>query len=97
MSDLKQAPSLDGTQPIYADTSDTDEIKDQNGDTDYVNSNGLDSEKAVQPAPQWGSDAPDGGLTAWSVILGLWCTAFCSFGWLNSTFAHFYMVHHSFC
>lgn len=42
-----------------------------------------DSEKAAQatsspPAP------PDGGVTAWLVVLGGWCTAFCSFGWLNS-------------
>ena len=47
-----------------------------------------DAEKAVvqpKPAPP-GSDAPDGGLTAWLVVLGGWCTAFCSFGWLNSTF-----------
>lgn len=29
-------------------------------------------------------DAPDGGRTAWLVILGNWCTSFCSFGWVNS-------------
>ncbi|KIW91957.1 uncharacterized protein Z519_06939 [Cladophialophora bantiana CBS 173.52] len=84
MSDLKRDPSLDGTQSIYTGTSDMDQMKDQNGDTDYINSNGPDPKKAVQPAPQWGSDAPDGGLVAWGVILGLWCTAFCSFGWLSS-------------
>lgn len=28
--------------------------------------------------------APDGGTRAWLVIVGIWCTAFCSFGWLNS-------------
>ncbi|KAG5658059.1 hypothetical protein KAF25_007010 [Fusarium avenaceum] len=27
---------------------------------------------------------PDGGLTAWLVVLGAWCTSFCSFGWINS-------------
>lgn len=32
-----------------------------------------------------GSDAPDGGATAWLVVLGAWCTSFCSFGWVNST------------
>ncbi|KAI8309488.1 Fujikurins efflux protein [Colletotrichum sp. SAR11_59] len=31
-----------------------------------------------------GSDAPDGGATAWLVVLGAWCTSFCSFGWVNS-------------
>lgn len=94
MSDVKQDPSLDGTQSIYADTSDTDPMKGQNGDTEYINSSSPDPEKAVQSAPQWGSDAPDGGLIAWGVILGLWCTAFCSFGWLSSTFTHPYMVHY---
>lgn len=37
------------------------------------------------PAPA-GSGAPDGGLTAWLVVLGAWCTSFCSFGWINSKF-----------
>lgn len=94
MSDLKQDPSLDGAHSIPTDTSDTDQIKDQNGDTDYVNPNGPDAEKAVQPAPQWDSDAPDGGVIAWGVILGLWCSAFCSFGWLSSTFTLLYISHH---
>ncbi len=29
--------------------------------------------------------APDGGLAAWSVVLGAWCILFCSFGWINSS------------
>lgn len=50
-----------------------------------------DQSSLTQPeapsAPAWGSnDAPDGGLTAWLVVLGAWCTSFCSFGWINSTF-----------
>ena len=31
------------------------------------------------------NDAPDGGMQAWSVVLGSWCVLFCSFGWINST------------
>ncbi|KZL71919.1 major facilitator superfamily transporter [Colletotrichum tofieldiae] len=31
-----------------------------------------------------GSEAPDGGVVAWLVVLGAWCTSFCSFGWVNS-------------
>ncbi|KAH7161959.1 hypothetical protein B0J13DRAFT_614645 [Dactylonectria estremocensis] len=27
---------------------------------------------------------PDGGLAAWLVVFGAWCSSFCSFGWLNS-------------
>ncbi|KUL83909.1 hypothetical protein ZTR_06852 [Talaromyces verruculosus] len=30
------------------------------------------------------NDAPDGGMQAWSVVLGSWCVLFCSFGWINS-------------
>lgn len=89
MSELRQDPSLDGFQLIHMDTSDTDPIKDRNGGTDYVDSNDPNREKAGQPAPQGGSDAPDGGLIAWGVIVGLWCSAFCSFGWLSSTFPLF--------
>lgn len=42
-----------------------------------------DSEKGVEPASTQ-PVPPDGGATAWLVVLGAWCTAFCSFGWLNS-------------
>lgn len=42
-----------------------------------------DSEKAVKDASSQPSP-PDGGSEAWLVVLGAWCTAFCSFGWLNS-------------
>ena len=31
-----------------------------------------------------GDGPPDGGLTAWLVVLGAWCVLFCSFGWINS-------------
>ncbi|KAL4996291.1 major facilitator superfamily domain-containing protein [Aspergillus recurvatus] len=31
---------------------------------------------------------PDGGLKAWSVVLGAWCCLFCSYGWVN-TVGHF--------
>jgi hypothetical protein len=46
------------------------------------------SENDAEKAPNQPSrpQAPDGGLKAWLVVLGAWCTAFCSFGWLNSTF-----------
>jgi hypothetical protein len=32
------------------------------------------------------SKAPDGGAVAWLVVVGAWCTSFCSFGWINSKF-----------
>jgi hypothetical protein len=44
-----------------------------------------DGSTTQQPVkPVAGSGAPDGGLTAWLVVLGAWCTSFCSFGWINS-------------
>ncbi|OJJ45250.1 hypothetical protein ASPZODRAFT_69526 [Penicilliopsis zonata CBS 506.65] len=39
--------------------------------------------QTVPEAPKF-SPAPDGGATAWLVVLGAWCTSFCSFGWINS-------------
>ncbi|PQE29566.1 major facilitator superfamily transporter protein [Rutstroemia sp. NJR-2017a BBW] len=41
-----------------------------------------DIERSIQ-LPQANSP-PDGGTIAWLVVLGAWCTSFCSFGWLNS-------------
>ncbi|KAH8906507.1 putative monocarboxylate transporter [Coniochaeta sp. PMI_546] len=37
-------------------------------------------------------DIPDGGVTAWLVVLGAWCVSFCSYGWINSvgTFQEYY-------
>lgn len=35
-------------------------------------------------SPPWMKDIPDGGLDAWLVILGNWCTSFVTFGWINS-------------
>ncbi|KAK1243447.1 hypothetical protein MKX07_004075 [Trichoderma sp. CBMAI-0711] len=35
------------------------------------------------PAPT-GNEPPNGGLRAWLVVVGAWCTSFCSFGWINS-------------
>ncbi|CAK7203832.1 hypothetical protein SEUCBS139899_006581 [Sporothrix eucalyptigena] len=44
----------------------------------------FDEEKLDTPALFQRPAAPDGGLAAWLVVLGTWCTSFCSFGWLNS-------------
>ncbi|KAK5989518.1 MFS transporter asaE [Cladobotryum mycophilum] len=44
----------------------------------------LHSDTQAPPGPPPGSDGPDGGTRAWLVVLGAWCTSFCSFGWINS-------------
>ena len=45
------------------------------------------SESSSAPAPAPGgtnpADFPDGGLEAWLVVLGGWCTLFCTFGLVN--------------
>lgn len=46
----------------------------------------IDHEKQDAPVPPTGpnpADFPDGGLKAWSVVLGAWCCLFASFGWIN--------------
>ncbi|KAK2606292.1 hypothetical protein QQS21_003340 [Conoideocrella luteorostrata] len=43
-----------------------------------------DGKDAQKKATQSASQAPDGGMQAWLVVLGAWCTSFCSFGWINS-------------
>jgi len=44
-----------------------------------------------QTGPVWTNDAPDGGMVAWLVVLGAWCTSFCSFGWINNMFPSIYI------
>jgi hypothetical protein len=43
------------------------------------------SAPASAPKPA-GGEPPDGGWEAWSVVVGVWCISFCSFGWVNSEF-----------
>jgi hypothetical protein len=31
-----------------------------------------------------GDGPPDGGVEAWTVVMGAWCCSFCCFGWVNS-------------
>jgi hypothetical protein len=42
--------------------------------------------RSIEKPPAWDNDdpPPDGGITAWLVVLGAWCILFCSFGWINS-------------
>jgi len=47
-----------------------------------------DGEKGLPALPFNPADIPDGGLQAWSVVIGGFCCMFVSFGWINckSTF-----------
>ncbi|KAH8896776.1 MFS general substrate transporter [Thozetella sp. PMI_491] len=51
-------------------------------------------EGPVTPPTEAAADEPpNGGMVAWLVVFGAWCTSFCSFGWLNSigVFQAYYM------
>ncbi len=60
-----------------------------NSDSEGVTDGTLEKGEVPQQSLAWGSDAPDGGLDAWLVVLGAWCTSFCSFGWINSEYIHY--------
>lgn len=81
MSDPKQLGTPARNQPIDRGIENT-EYQAENSSAPSTLHND-DAEKATQSKPL-GSDAPDGGAVAWLVVLGAWCTSFCSFGWLNS-------------
>jgi hypothetical protein len=54
---------------------------------DSTNSNFTkDFDDTPQNAPASHRGAPDGGAAAWLLVLGAWCTSFCSFGWINSAY-----------
>ncbi|KIW20635.1 hypothetical protein PV08_01211 [Exophiala spinifera] len=62
-------------------TPDTSSAPAPESETQYT-----DVEKSAEeakPKPP-ARESPNGGLAAWLVVLGAWCTSFCSFGWLNS-------------
>ena len=56
-------------------------------DTEVEYTSGFEKTEAIEPVgPRFtGEGPPNGGLTAWLVVFGVWCTSICSFGWLNST------------
>lgn len=41
-------------------------------------------QEEVKPAPFAMPIFPEGGATAWGVVIGCWCTSFASFGIVNS-------------
>lgn len=55
-------------------------------ENDFTDKSSVAEQPDAEAAPpaSYKSDAPDGGVTAWLVVLGAWCTSFCSFGWINS-------------
>jgi hypothetical protein len=94
MSDLKMHTTPSGNHSIERETDFTDFGTRASSATPTLQD--VDAEKGPQSKLP-NSDAPDGGTAAWLVVLGAWCTSFCSFGWLNSsTTSHHISAQHSF-
>lgn len=55
-----------------------------NGDQRHANDSSDETALEDQPDGKSISSAPDGGLQAWLVVLGAWCSSFVSYGWINS-------------
>ncbi|KAK2591729.1 hypothetical protein QQS21_010583 [Conoideocrella luteorostrata] len=72
-------------QPKSTPGSETDRDPEDERNTVFGHTTG-DSPKLKNAGP------PDGGTTAWLVVLGAWCCSFCSPGWINSmgTFQEYY-------
>ncbi|KAH8885867.1 MFS general substrate transporter [Thozetella sp. PMI_491] len=70
-----------GNDPLWDKTGSTEFGADQSDDPSATPER--DPEKSIDRKSPSG-DIPDGGLSAWLVVLGAWCVSFCSFGWLNS-------------
>lgn len=65
-----------------------DSVKRQTAESDQEVGVGQEGSSSLTPDSSEDGpsheDAPDGGLTAWLVVLGAWCSSFCSYGWINS-------------
>ncbi|ETS74370.1 hypothetical protein PFICI_14236 [Pestalotiopsis fici W106-1] len=73
LKDKEPDSSQDQSQPTGSNKFEIDDNRE----------NATDS-SAADEAVGWKSPAPDGGSKAWLTVLGVWCVAFCSFGWINS-------------
>lgn len=51
------------------------------------NNNNNNNNSTTTASEHYQNGPPDGGMRAWLVVLGAWCTSFCSFGWINSAFS----------
>jgi hypothetical protein len=71
---LDDKSHLDSTRDSNSDVPERVTPADAKGDTEKA---------AVSSAPAIPDAFPDGGLEAWSVVLGGFCTIFASFGWIN--------------
>jgi hypothetical protein len=106
MADIQQPSTLSEKRPIEKETSDgsttpiaSDKQIIEKETVEYPPSTPSTSQEVdieqTAPPNTLGSEAPDGGLAAWLVILGVWCCSFCTYGWMNSIgiFQEYYQDH----
>ncbi|KAL7935865.1 monocarboxylate permease-like protein [Trichoderma chlorosporum] len=95
------SPALDA-KPLSSSTSSTDVERAFHEQHNPEQGAATDVEKMGQPEPQQGASTgpdfgppPDGGIEAWLVVLGGFCTVFASFGWINciGIFQDYYQSH----
>ena len=72
-------PPSDGVDS-NAPTDVNDDVQEKSGKPDDAEQ----ATAAAAPSASVAPVAPDGGARAWMVLGGGFCTAFCTFGWLNS-------------
>lgn len=81
--------------PISSSVEDIEAKAKQGYESDSIDIAPGDNDNNDDPERQDTDDEdkiPDGGKTAWLVVLGAWCVSFCSYGWINSigTFQAYY-------
>ncbi|KAJ2907278.1 major facilitator superfamily transporter [Zalerion maritima] len=70
--------------PLFSG-DETDGMYNAGSIVDLESSSAAPATEKASPSHQWDpSEIPDGGVDAWLLVLGAWCAAFCSFGWVNS-------------
>ncbi|PGH26608.1 hypothetical protein AJ80_01737 [Polytolypa hystricis UAMH7299] len=90
--DLESTGSMGSNQSQQADVYDTSEkgTPGMNDVGQQVPPSQRPPDQAIDP-----SSFPDGGLEAWSVVVGSFCALFVSFGWINciGIFQDYYQEH----
>ncbi|PWY76493.1 riboflavin transporter MCH5 [Aspergillus sclerotioniger CBS 115572] len=83
MADSASAPGH--SQAAFSSSSTTLDLEKRGSSELALQANGASSEDIPTPKPSGPNpaDFPDGGLQAWTVVVGSWCCMFASMGWIN--------------
>lgn len=82
-ADIDHAPSMPHSD-LNVNRTEANVALDTSEETTDLDLEEGEPRKTEGPAPGMGpGDFPDGGLRAWLVVSGAFCSLFCSFGWIN--------------